>query len=340
MIDNKHVVLIVDDISDNVEILDEILNHKYIVKIAKNGERALEIAQKIKPDIILLDIIMPKMDGYEVCRRLKMNPDTSKIQVIFVTAKGEDIDEANGFEIGAVDFITKPIKEAIVLARVKTHIALYNQNMELERKVLERTRELAETRFEIIKRLAIAAEYKDIDTGMHIFRIGNYCKIIGLNYGLNESDADLLREVSSMHDVGKIGIPDSILQKPGKLDGFEFETVKTHCDIGVKIIGEHDSVLLKMAKIIAKEHHEKWNGTGYPDKLSGVDIHLFARIVAVADVFDALTTKRPYKEPWPLKDAIQLIRSEAGKHFDPAIVNAFDKGIADIIRIKEAWCKE
>lgn len=333
----KYTVLIVDDVSDNLEILDEILNRDYIIKIAKTGKRAIEIAEKVIPDIILLDIMMPEMNGYEVCRRLKMNPDTSNIPIIFITAKNELVDEVNGFEIGAVDYITKPVVAPIVLARVKNHLKLYNLNRELERKVQERTQELVETRFEIIKRLAIAAEYKDNDTGMHIFRIGNYCKIIALNYGFNEDDANLLFEVSSMHDVGKIGIPDSILQKPGKLDYNEFEIVKTHCDIGTKIIGEHDSVLLKIARVIAKQHHEKWDGTGYPDKLKGTEVNIFARIVAVADVFDALTSKRPYKEPWKLDDAIELIKSEAGKHFDPDVVEAFRKGLEDIVKIRDMW---
>lgn len=333
----KYTVLIVDDVSDNLEILDEILNRDYIIKIAKTGKRAIEIAEKVIPDIILLDIMMPEMNGYEVCRRLKMNPDTSNIPIIFITAKNELVDEVNGFEIGAVDYITKPVVAPIVLARVKNHLKLYNLNRELERKVQERTQELVETRFEIIKRLAIAAEYKDNDTGMHIFRIGKYCKIIALNYGFNEDDANLLFEVSSMHDVGKIGIPDSILQKPGKLDYNEFEIVKTHCDIGTKIIGEHDSVLLKIARVIAKQHHEKWDGTGYPDKLKGTEVNIFARIVAVADVFDALTSKRPYKEPWKLDDAIELIKSEAGKHFDPDVVEAFRKGLEDIVKIRDMW---
>lgn len=336
----KETVLVVDDIVDNLEILDEILNKNYFVKLAKNGKTALKIAEKIKPDIILLDVMMPDMDGYEVCRKLKKNLLTKNIPVIFVTAKNEIRDEEKGFELGIVDYITKPISPSIVLARIKTHLALYHQNRELEKKVFEKTKELIESRYEIIKRLGIAAEYKDNETGMHIYRVSNYCEIIGINYGLSLEDAKLLRDVSPMHDIGKIGIPDEILIKPGKLTFGEFEIVKKHCEIGALIIGEHKSELLQAAKIIAFEHHEKWDGSGYPRGLKKEEINIYARITAIADVFDALTSERPYKKIWTDEKAIEFIKEQSGKHFDPKVVEAFLKGIDEIINIKNKYPDE
>lgn len=330
----------VDDTVENLEILDEVLRENYYVKLAKNGKTALKIAESTLPDIILLDVMMPDMDGYEVCRHLKSNFITKKIPVIFVTAKNEVMDEERGFESGIVDYITKPISPSIVLARLKTQLMLHNQNRALEEMVQKRTRELVESRYEIIKRLGIAAEYKDNETGMHIYRMSNYCRIIALNYGLDMVEAELVKDVSPMHDIGKIGIPDEILTKPGKLTRGEFEIVKKHCEIGAKIIGGHDSELLHTAGVIALEHHEKWDGTGYPRGLKGEEINIYARITAIADVFDALTSKRPYKDVWPDIEAIDFIKSQSGKHFDPKVVEAFLKGINEIISIKNKYPDE
>ena len=340
MINKKASVLVVDDKSENIQILDGILSSSYNVKVAKNGKTALKVAEKFMPDIILLDILMPDMDGYEVCKRLKSNILTKRIPIIFVSSKKDSVDEKKGFEMGAVDYISKPVSAAIVLSRVSTHLALYNQNKELQKLVDEKTKEIKETRFEIIRRLGMAAEYKDNETGTHIYRVSNYCKIIALNYGLSYEDADLIYNVSSMHDIGKIGISDSILLKPGKLTNEEFEIVKTHTIIGARIIGEHSSELLKIARIVAKEHHEKWDGTGYPDGLKNEEINIFARITAVADVFDALTSIRPYKEPWAVEKALDFIRDESGKHFDPKVINAFFMGIDQILRTKEIYSED
>lgn len=333
----KQTVLIVDDTPDSIEILEGVLNEDYYIKAAKSGKMALKIAEKTCPDIILLDIMMPEMDGYEVCKRLKSNPLTKAIPVIFISARGDAINEARGFEIGAVDYIAKPISTSIVLSRVKTHLALYNQNRTLEIQVAEKTKELTGTRIEIIRRLGMAAEYRDNETGMHIYRVSEFCKIIALNYGFPENEADLLLNVSPMHDVGKIGISDTILQKPGKLTKEEFDIVKKHPLIGASIIGDHNSELLRTARIVALEHHEKWNGSGYPNRLVGEEINIFARITAVADVFDALTSKRPYKEAWKIEDALNYIRSESGEHFDPKVVDAFFQGLNNILLIKEKY---
>lgn len=336
--DNRQTVLIVDDIPENIDILIEPLKDLYTIRAARNGVDALAIAgSDAPPDLILLDVMMPEMDGYEVCRTLKANVRTRRIPVVFVTALNEIEDEKTGFEVGGVDYITKPIKPEIVRARVRTHLALYDINRTLEEKVQERTLELNETRLEIIHRLGIAAEYKDNETGQHIMRMSQYCQQIGQEYGLKKEELQLLKNAAPMHDVGKIGVPDRILQKPGKLDAEEWEIMKTHTTIGGVIIGDHPSTLLKTARIIALSHHEKWDGSGYPLGLSGNDIPLFGRIVALADVFDALTSERPYKRAWKIEDAIAEIKKGSGTHFDPDLVTAFNKALPRIIEIKQEY---
>ena len=321
---DRQTILVVDDTPENIDVLSGVLRSEFKVKAALNGERALKIAfAEEKPDMILLDIMMPEMDGYEVCRQLKANPATSSIPVIFITAKNQEEDEKKGLELGAVDYITKPINPSIVKARIYTHLALYDQNRELERKVKERTIELDETRLQIIQRLGRAAEFKDNETGLHVIRMSHYTKLIAQAYGGNEVWVELLFNAAPMHDIGKIGIPDGILLKPEKLDANEWEIMKSHTVIGAEIIGDHPSPLLQLSSTIALRHHEKWDGTGYPYGLAEEDIALEGRIVAIADVFDALTSNRPYKKEWSVEDAMLLIDRESGKHFDPSLVSLF-----------------
>ena len=291
-------ILVVDDTIENLDILSILFKDDYDVKVATNGHLAIKIAKSSPPDIILLDIMMPEMDGYEVCLNLKSDPLTKKIPIIFITAKDQDIDEVNGFALGAVDYITKPISPLVTKARVRTHLALNNQKKELEKSVKEKTKELYETRLEIIRKLSMAAEFKDYATGKHIERVSRFSYVIGKIYGLDENQCDLLMCAAPMHDIGKIGIPDYILKKPAKLTTEEFDIIKTHTEIGGTIIGTSDDELLKTAKIIALQHHEKWDGEGYPRGLKGEDISIYARITAIADVFDALTNIRPYKDAW------------------------------------------
>ncbi len=331
---NKQTALVVDDIAENIALLSGILKEKYNVLFAKSGKMTFKVLDKNLPDIILLDIMMPEMDGYEVCRRLKENPKLNKIPVIFVSAKNQEVDEIMGLELGAVDYLTKPLSPALVKRRVSTHLALYDQNRELENMVVKRTAEIEDTRRDIIHKLSIASEYKDSDTGNHILRVSSYCYIIAKQYGFSESDANILREASPMHDIGKMGIPDNILLKPGKLEEDEWKVITTHCQIGYKIIGDYESGLLYVAAQVAKEHHEKWNGLGYPSGLKGDDIDINARIVAVADVYDALTSVRPYKKAWTSEAAVELIKQEAKEHFDPLVVDAFVKCLPDIVEIK------
>lgn len=330
-------ILVVDDIADNIDVLSGILRSQYKIKAALNGATALKIINAAqKPDLILLDVMMPQLSGYEVCQQLKQNPETAHIPVIFVTAKAEITDEQKGFELGAVDYIAKPVSPSIVLARVKAQLALYDQARHLEELVQERTQELNDTRVEIIRRLGRAAEFKDNETGMHVIRMSWFSRFLAEQLGKDDAWCELLYNAAPMHDIGKIGIPDRVLLKPGKLDDEEWDIMKKHAEYGAEIIGEHPSPLLQLAKEVAITHHEKWDGSGYPNGLSGEDIPLSARIIAIADVFDALTSERPYKKAWPEEKAITLLQSEAGSHFDPQLVPLF---IECLPRVREIQAK-
>ncbi len=337
----KQCVLIVDDSPENIDLLSEVLREDYRIRVATSGERALKIVYSDEPpDLILLDIMMPGISGLEICRRLKSNPDRRSIPIIFVTAMSSIEDEKRGLEVGAVDYITKPISPPIVQARVRTHLALYDQSRELERMVFQRTRELLTTRQQIIRRLGRAAEFKDNETGNHVLRMSHYARLIALAYGLGSEAASVIFNTAPMHDIGKIGIPDAILLKPGKLTLDEWDVMYQHPIMGAEIIGKHDNELLETARIISLTHHEKWDGSGYPQKLKGEDIPLPGRIVALADVFDALVSKRPYKEAVPLDVALAYFDEQSGKHFDPELVAAFQQALPEILRIREIYADE
>lgn len=336
----KQTILVVDDIKENIDVLKSILREDYHIKFALSGKKAIDLAKKFKPDIILLDVMMPEMDGFETCEILKHDMVTKNIPVIFVTANNATVDEVHGFELGAVDYITKPVIPAIVKSRVHTHLRLANQEKELYKEVKEKTKELVQTQMEIINVLGRASEFKDNDTGIHIKRVSAYAHFIALKYGINDRDAEKLALAAPMHDVGKIGIEDVILKKKGKLDPEERAKMCEHALIGGQILGSQKSEILQCAKLIAEQHHEKWDGSGYPLGLAGDDIHIFARIVAVADVFDALTSKRPYKEAWPFEKAMALIKAERGHHFDPVIADIFVSSADEIIAIRESYTEE
>ena len=341
MIDTPNMrptVLVVDDMPENIDVLNGILQDEYAVKVATGGERALAIArQRPPPDVILLDVMMPGMDGYEVCRRLKADDATRRIPVIFVTAMNEVEDETRGFELGAVDYISKPVSPALVRVRVQTHLQLYDQKRHLLEMVRHRTHELEETRLQVIRRLGRAAEFKDDETGYHVIRMSHYSRLLGVSAGIPEYRAELLFNAAPMHDVGKIGVPDHILQKPGPLTADEWITVKRHPAIGAGIIGRHNNELLEMARVIALTHHEKWDGSGYPRGLKGEAIPLVGRIVALADVFDALTNVRPYKPAWPVEEAVAYLQREAGRHFDPQLVPRFVEMLPQIREIQARY---
>ncbi|MAQ49649.1 MAG: two-component system response regulator [Pseudomonas sp.] len=325
--DRRPSILLVDDEPANLHVLKHILQDDYRLLFARDGERALELASSEHPQLILLDVMMPGTTGHEVCTRLKADPRTEAIPVIFVTALANPEDEALGFELGAVDYISKPVSAPIVRARVRTHLSLVRAEV------------LRQTRLNIVQALGMAAEYKDNETGLHVIRMSHFSRIIALEAGFSAEDAEELLHAAPMHDVGKIGIPDAILQKPGKLDADEWAIMQQHPDIGARIIGEHDASMLQMARRIALGHHEKWDGSGYPAGLAGTDIPVEARIIAIADVFDALTSVRPYKRAWSVDEAVALIREQSGKHFDPHLVNCFLARLDEIIEVRDRWAE-
>jgi putative two-component system response regulator len=343
---DKATILVVDDTPDNLSLMSGLLKGDYKVKIATGGEKAIRIAQSDSPpDLILLDIMMPEIDGYEVCKQLKTASNTRNIPIIFLTAKAEVEDETHGLELGAVDYITKPITPAILLARVKTHLALKSvqdflrdQNQFLETEVQKRTAEVMAIQDVTIHAMASLAETRDSDTGNHIRRTQYYVRLLASKLRLHPRFAhfldddrtiELLFKSAPLHDIGKVGIPDRILLKPGRYEPEEFAIMKTHTTLGRDAILQAERELgigipfLNYAKEIAYSHQEKWDGSGYPEGLSGDDIPISARLMALADVYDALICRRVYKAPMPHEKAVQIILEGQGTHFDPDIVDAF-----------------
>jgi len=318
-------ILVVDDEPNNLQILRQILKDDYALIFANNGKTALLAANEHMPDLILLDIMMPEMSGYEVCEKLKANAATENIPVLFISAMGEVEDETQGFDVGAVDYIQKPVSAPIVIRRVKTHLSLV------------RVQELEDSQHEAILMLGEAGHYNDTDTGSHIWRMAAYAGALANASGWPEHMTERIKLAAAMHDTGKIGTPDAILKAPRKLTADEWKTMKTHTGIGYNILKKCDTPIFTMAAEIAGSHHEKWDGSGYPEGLSGEAIPEPARIVALADVFDALTTKRPYKEPWSIEASIAEIHQDSGSHFEPRLADTFVKILPDLRKIKSEW---
>ncbi len=336
----KHKVLIVDDTPENIQILMETLKDEYAIVAAINGQKALQIAgTEPIPDIILLDVMMPGLDGYQVCERLKTDTKTRDIPIIFVTAMTEVENEQKGLDLGAVDYITKPISPEIVKLRVRNHLELKSHRDHLEDLVRERTEELVLTQDATINSLATLAEYRDPETGGHIKRTQNYVKALAVRLKdhpgfvgfFDEKTIEQLYKSAPLHDVGKVGVPDHILLKPGKLTDAEFEEMKKHCKYGhdtifrveLELGGDVEQSFLRFAREIAYTHQEKWDGSGYPQGLKGQAIPISGRLMAVADVYDALISRRVYKGPFTHSKAVQIIGEGKGQHFDPDIVEAF-----------------
>ena len=320
--DTRPRLLLVDDEPANLQVLRQVLQDDYRLLFARDGHKALELARSESPALILLDVMMPELSGMDVCRTLKSQDATAAIPIIFVTALADVQSETQGFEAGGVDYISKPISPAIVRARVRTNLQLV------------RVESLRQTRLQIVLCLGRASEYKDNETGWHVLRMSHYSRILALAAGFDEAEAEDLMHAAPMHDVGKIGIPDAVLQKPGPLDDREWEIMKRHPLIGAEILGQHHSGLLAMAQRIAVAHHEKWDGSGYPNGVAGEDIPIEARIIAIADVFDALTSVRPYKEAWPVEKAVDHLRAQAGKHFDPRLIELFIEELPAIVEVR------
>ena len=340
----KPTVLLVDASPANLSLLGKLLHHSYTVKAINHGAQALKIAYEEQPDLILLDIMMPDMDGYDVCRQLKAATSTCHIPVIFLTSKTEVRNAEMGMALGAVDYITQPINPAILLSRVRAHMGdalntktLRVNNAHLEYEVGKRARQLAALQQTSILAMSALAEVRDVDTGNHLRRTQNYIRALGKQLQghprfsdfLSDEMIDIVFKCAPLHDIGKVGIPDRILRKPGRYEPQEFAIMKTHPQLGWDALNKAQDAageaieFLEIAKQIVLSHHEKWNGSGYPQGLAGDDIPIPARLMALADVYDALISPRVYKADMSHFEAMQIIMAGSGTHFDPDVVNAF-----------------
>ncbi len=318
-------ILCVDDEPVNLGVLRQALKNEFALVFANSGMEALAAVKKHGPALVLIDVQMPQMDGYEVCRQLKTFPESEHIPVIFVTNLADETDEKAGFDAGGVDYIIKPISALIVQSRVRTHLSLV------------RAATLEYSYRSAIHMLAEAGHYNDTDTGVHIWRMAAYCRVLAEAVGWPADRCALLELAAPMHDTGKIGIPDAVLKKPGKLDAAEWEIMRSHARIGHDILCKSDAPVFQLAAEIALGHHEKWDGSGYPNGLAGLDIPESARLVAVADVFDALTMKRAYRDAWPLDRVLATLRESSGSHLDSAMVNAFFDILPKVLDIRAQW---
>ncbi len=322
-------ILIVDDTIANLQLLAGMLKEDgYKVRPASSGKIALEAIAKKPPDLILLDIKMPEMDGYEVCARLKSNPVTYHIPILFISALTDVGDKLKAFEVGGLDYINKPFQIEEVKARVSTHLQLKALQDHMEQKIQQGVaeiqalnQEIIDTQRELILTLGEVCETRSHETGMHVVRVAEFSFLMAQLAGCE--DAELIKDASPMHDLGKVAIPDYILNKPGKLSDAEWEIMKTHSELGYQMLSVSQRPLLNMAAIIAHQHHEKWDGNGYPRGLAGEEIHIAGRITAIADVFDALTYERCYKPAWELERVLDLLKEERGRHFDPHLIDLF-----------------
>lgn len=338
-------ILIIDDDALSVQMLELLMRKAGYSDIIGTTDptQASALYSRHYPDLVLLDLNMPVMDGFEVLKALSRMERRSYLPVMVLTAETDDETRLKALDLGAKDFLAKPYSHVEALLRIKNmlevrllHQQLRDQNRTLEEKVRQRTRELRETQLEIVQRLGLAAEYRDNETGQHIVRMSLYSEALARAYGLGETDCELILYASPMHDVGKIGISDTILLKPGKLTEEEFAIMKTHTTIGAKVFDGNNSKLLETARTIALSHHERWDGNGYPQGLKGEDIPLFGRIVSICDVFDALTSDRPYKKAWPVDEAVAEIVRQSGRQFDPRLVSVFEEILPEILAIKDA----
>lgn len=322
----RPVILVADDSEDIRNLFGILLKKNYDVKFAVNSDETLAAADTDPlPNLILLDVEMPELNGYEVCAKLKANPSLSHIPVIFVTARTDPKDQARGLMAGAVDYITKPISAPITMLRVKTQLALVDQRRALEDQIAARTEELHATRLELIQRLARAMEYREGGLTNRVLRVGEYVGLLAHSLGLKSKVVEILSQAAPLYDIGKMGVAEDILKKSNPLNDKEWEEMRKHPEIGAGIIGEHADPLLEQARVMALTHHERWDGTGYPKKLKGNAIPVPGRIMAVADAFEAMTSTQRHRSPISSVEAAKRIAADSGKQFDPAVVAAFMK---------------
>jgi putative two-component system response regulator len=336
-------ILIVDDQMTNILLLESILQNAGYTKIhsTQDPTKVVSFVKELNPDLICLDIRMPQLNGFQVMGQLKIIQKDTYLPILVLTSEEDRETRLRALESGAKDFLHKPFDKIEVLIRIRNLLeaSLLNRIILLQKETLEetvqvRTQQLKETQLEIVHRLAQAAEHRDNETGSHIVRMSNYALILGRACGMNEEECDILFHATPMHDVGKLGIPDRVLLKPGKLDADEWEIMKQHTVIGAQLLSNSQSPVIQMGEIIALTHHERWDGSGYPNRLSGEDIPLAGRICAIVDVFDALSSKRCYKEPWPLEKVMEELRSLSGIQFDPRLIEMFDELLPVIMDVQ------
>jgi len=339
-------ILVIDDELVNVELVKEMLDISGYTDVVgvSDPEEGLLLYRKHDFDLVLLDLLMPRMDGFEVMARMQKCEKPLSPPILVLTALKDQSTRLKALNRGARDFLGKPFELDEAICRIfnllemhltQKKLSLYNESLEQE--IQKATSELQKTQLEIVQRLGAAAEYRDTETGAHTLRVGYYAQCLARAMGFSGAEADLLLHAAPMHDIGKIGIPDNVLLKRGKLDAKEWEIMKSHTTIGAEILRGDTSRVMRLAKVIALSHHEKWNGSGYPQGLSGKDIPMEGHIVSVADVFDALTMVRPYKPAWKIEDAVQLIQDGKGTDFSPELVDAFIQELPAIKRVREQY---
>ena len=339
--EQRATILVVDDSEDVRALFQTALKADYDVKLAKNGNEALlQADSEPLPDLILLDVQMPAPNGYEVCAQLKANPALCNIPVIFISARSDAKDQGKGLALGAVDYIPKPFSTPLVLARLRNHLALYDQRRALEDEVRQRTEELHTTRRQIIRRLARAMEYREGGLTQRVLRVSHYVKTLATEAGMDSDTVETLFEAVPLYDIGKIGVPDYILLKADHLNQIETAEMRRHAEIGAHIIGKHESPLLATAHQMAISHHERWDGKGYPRGLAGESIPLVGRILAIADAYEAMTATQRHRTPFHTHKAERQIIEGSGTQFDPELVNAFKNVVRDFEKIKRTFHDE
>jgi putative two-component system response regulator len=338
--DTRPVILAVDDAEDLLALIGKALASEYQVKLAADGGDALTLAATApQPDLILLDVEMPGATGYEICQLLKEDPATARIPVIFLTGHVEPAEQLEGLDVGAVDYLIKPINARLLLARVRIHLALAGRQSELEREVQERTAQLEDARSQLIRRLARAMEFHEsAAAGNRVQRVSQYAKLLTQTAGLKPEMAELMLKASPLYDIGKLGVPSEVLRKPGKLSAPDLERMRRHPELGAEIIGEHQDPVLALARTLALTHHERWDGSGYPKKLRDKEIPWPGRIMALVDAFESMTTTQFYRQkPLTVDEAAAQITQGFGKHFDPSLAEAFAKALPVMRKVRETY---